>query len=135
MGKATKQQFITTVEGIPGTWRTLSGGGFTADTTTDFSGGSLKPDILSGPPTNEDLELVRTYDPEIDDVWIRRLRPNVGRSRHTVTKQPTDINLTKIGKPTTFPDCLLKGLVEPDTDSESGDRAEVTITLANTGPA
>lgn len=135
MTKATKRQFLVTVEGIPGTWRSLSGGGATADTTPDWSGGAIRPDLLGGPPSYDDLELVRTYDPDKDPAWIETADKQVGRGRYTVTKQPTDANFTKIGKPRTYADCLLKGLTEPETDASSGDPGEVTITFATTGPA
>lgn len=135
MTKATKRQFLVTVEGIPGTWRGFSGGGATAETTTDWDGGAERPDILGGPPTYDDLELVRTYDPERDAGWIERLDKLVGRGRFTLTKQPTDLMFTKVGKPRTYADCLLKGLTEPEADAESGDKAEITLVFATTGPA
>ncbi|WBF78983.1 tail tube protein [Arthrobacter phage Bolt007] len=133
--KATKQNFITKVEGVPGNWRTWSGGASSADTSLDYDGGNPTPEILSGPPSFDDIEVVRTFDPIADAAWVRTLRKQVGRSRHTLTKFATDINFVAIGTPDTYPNCVLKGIAEPETDAASGDASEITLTFATTGPA
>jgi hypothetical protein len=133
--KATKRQYLVTVEGIPGTWRTFGGGAGTASVTKDYDGGSDRADLLAGPPEWDDIEVVRTIAPSRDDVWVGQLRKLIGRGRFNVTKQSTDANWTKVGKPTTYPNCLLVGLQEPETDASSSDAAEITLTLATSGPA
>lgn len=135
MGKATKQNFVTSVSGVPGNWRTWSGGEISADTALDYDGGNPTPDILSGPPTHGDIEVVRTYDPIVDAGWVRELRRKVGRSRHTLSKLSVDANYLAIGDPETYPNCVLKGIKEPETDAASGDSSEITLTFATTGPA
>ncbi|WP_427017872.1 hypothetical protein ACQCSX_04455 [Pseudarthrobacter sp. P1] len=132
---STKSEFLVTVAGIPGTWRTFSGGGSTASYNRDYTGGSKTARFLTGKPEFEDIALVRTYDPVVDQPWINKLRKVVGRHNTTVTKQPTDADFTKVGKPITFPGCRLIGLKEPDTDAASADASEVTLTFANNGPA
>jgi len=133
--KTTKRQYLVTIEGIPGTWRTFSGGGGTASITKDYDGGSDRADLLAGPPEWDDIEVTRTVAPSRDDVWIEQLRKLIGRGKFNVTKQATDANWTKVGKPTTFPDCLLNGLQEPETDAASSDAAEIKLTFATSGPA
>jgi hypothetical protein len=135
LNKSTKRSYLVAVEGIPGTWRTFSGGAGSASVTKDYDGGSDRADLLAGPPEWDDIEVVRTVAPARDDVWIEQLRKLIGRGRFNVTKQATDANWTKIGKPTTYPNCLLIGLTEPETDASSSDAAEVTLTFATSGPA
>lgn len=133
--KSTKNLYLVTVEGIPGTWRGFSGGGGTASVTKDYDGGSDRADLLAGPAEWDDIEVVRTVAPSRDDVWIAQLRKMIGRGRFNITKQATDAAWTKVGKPTTYPNCLLTGLQEPETDASSSDAAEVTLTFATSGPA
>lgn len=133
--KATKRQYLVTIEGIPGTWRTFSGAGGSASVTKDYDGGSDRADLLSGPAEWDDIEVTRTVAPSRDDVWIEQLRKLIGRGTFNITKQATDANWTKVGKPTTYPDCLLNGLQEPESDAASSDAAEITLTFATSGPA
>ena len=135
VAKATKAHYLVTVEGIPGTWRSFSGGAGSASVTKDYDGGSDRADLLSGPAEWDDIEVTRTVAPARDDVWIGQLRKLIGRGRFNVTKQTTDANWAKVGKPTTYPNCLLIGLAEPETDASSSDAAEVTLTFATPGPA
>ncbi|QKY79781.1 tail tube protein [Arthrobacter phage Bumble] len=133
--KATKQNFITTAEGIPGNWAKWSGGAGSADTSLDYDGGDPVPDILAGPATFDDIEISRTYDPIVDAGWIRDLRRKIGRSRHTLTKFSVDMNWIAVGDPDTYPNCVLKGIQEPETDASSGDASELVLKFATTGPA
>ncbi|QIN94344.1 tail tube protein [Arthrobacter phage Abba] len=133
--KATKKQSLVTVEGIPGTWRSMSGGGGTADVTKDWDGGATRPDLLSGPTNFDDIELVRTYKPSQDAAWVERLTKRIGLEELTITKQGTDVNGIKLGKPRTYPACLLIGLEEPEVDASSSDAAEIKLTFATSGPA
>jgi hypothetical protein len=133
--KATKRQYLVTIEGIPGTWRAFSGAGGSASVTKDYDGGSDRADLLSGPAEWDDIEVTRTVAPSRDDVWIAQLRKLIGRGTFNITKQATDANWTKVGNPTTYPDCLLNGLQEPETDASSSDAAEIKLTFATSGPA
>lgn len=133
--KATKRQYIVTVRGIPGNWRTMSGAKASSDTTEDWDGGAERPDIMGGPRKYDDIELVRTVAPSRDSEWIDRLNKRVGIDTFTIVKQPVDRDGVKVGKPRVYPDCLLKGLAEPETDASSSDVSEVTLTFATSGPA
>jgi hypothetical protein len=133
MAKSTKRLFLVTVVGIPGTWRTSSGGGLTAEVTKDFDGGSNIPDVLGGLPEAEDLEISRTFDPVRDLPIMATLRTQVGRGVFTVTKQATDANFVKVGKPLTYAGCVLTGMTDPESDASSSDVAEFSLTFATTG--
>ncbi|AMM44478.1 tail tube protein [Arthrobacter phage BarretLemon] len=133
--KATKRQFIVSIAGIPGNWRTMSGASASSETTEDWDGGAERPDILGGPVSFDDIEVVRTIAPALDMDWVRRLRRRVGIDTFTVTKQAVDRDGVKVGRPDVYPDCLLKGMQEPETDAASSDLAEITLTFATSGPA
>lgn len=133
MAKSTKRLFLVTVVGIPGTWRTSTGGGLHADVTKDFDGGASIPDVLGGLPEADDLEIARTFDPVRDLPILATLRPQVGRGRFTVTKQATDANFVKVGKPLTYANCVLTAVSDPESDASSSDVAEFTLTFATTG--
>lgn len=133
MAKATKRQFLVHVNGISGNWRTSTGGSLNADTSTDYNGGSDIPDLLGGIPVADDLEITRTFDPVRDLALLEKLRREVGRGRYTVTKQATDANFVKVGKPLTYPRCLLKGINDPESDAASADVSEITLKFATTG--
>ena len=133
--KATKRQYLVNIEGIPGTWRAFSGGGGTASVTKDYNGGSDRADLLAGPAEWDDIEVTRTVAPSRDDVWIDQLNKLIGRGEFNITKQATDANWTRVGKPRTYPACLLTGLQESETDAASSDAAEIKLTFATSGPA
>jgi len=135
MAKSSKRHYIVTIEGIPGTWRTFSGGGGEAEITLDYDGGADKPDMIGGVPEYADIEVVRTVDPVTDASWLEPLKRGIAKETRTITQQPTDANLVAIGKPTVFPACLLRGYSEVETDAGSSDPAEVTLTWATSGPA
>ena len=133
--KATKRDYLVTVEGIPGTWRSFSGAGGTASVTKDWDGGSRRYDNLAGPVEWDDIEVVRTVAPTRDDRWIKTLRSLISVGEFTVTKQYVTPAGMKVGDPTTYPACLLIGLQEAESDAGSSDAAEVTLTFATSGPA
>ena len=133
--KATKREFLVTIEGVPGTWKSFSGGDGSSSPTKDWDGGAARPDLLAGPTEFSDITVTRTYDPAKDQQWIDDAIAKIGRGRYTVTKQAIDANYVKVGKPRTFADCLLIAVTEPDVDSSSSDAAEVQFTFATAGPA
>lgn len=133
--KATKRQYLVRVQGIPGTWRQFGGAAGSASVTKDYNGGSDRADLLAGPVEWDDIEVTRTVAPSRDDEWIVKLRKLIGRGEFNVTKQATDANWNRVGKPTTYPKCLLIGLQDPETDAASSDAAEIKLTFATSGPA
>lgn len=133
--KATKRQYLVTIQGIPGTWRQFGGAAGSASVTKDYNGGKDRADLLSGPAEWDDIEVTRTVAPSRDDVWITKLNGLLGRGEFTITKQATDANWTKVGKPRTYPKCLLVGIQEPESDAASSDAAEIKLTFATSGPS
>lgn len=135
MAKITKAHFLVTVQGIEGTWRTSGGGNVTASISRDYDGGAIKPDLLGGLAEADDITVTRSFDPVRDLPILERLRPMVGRGVFTVSKQATDANRTKVGKPIVYPGCVLSGVNDPESDAAGSDAAEITLTFATTGPA
>lgn len=135
MTTSTKNQFIVTVSNIHGNWNVKTGGNGSGTPVKYRNGGSLKEEIIGTPPTFEDIVLTRGYDPDLQKFYQVMMR-KINISRHTVTIQPTDANLVKKGRAIVYPNCLLVGLTLPDVDSNAtGDRAEVSMTFATSGPA
>jgi len=132
---ATKRQFIVSVAGITGNWESTSGGDITAPSTKVYDGGSDRPTILGGLPETSDLEVTRTFDPNRDEAILAQLRKSVGRGRFTLTKQATDANRVKVGKPTTYSNVLLVGMTEPEHEEGSSDASPVKLTFATAGAA
>lgn len=131
--KTTKRNFITTILGVTGTWSTSTGGTLNSDVTRDYDGGAAVPDLIGGAPTADDLELSRSFDPVRDLPLLEKLRKEVGRGRYTITKQPTDANFTKVGKPLTYANCLLLSVNDPESDANSSDVTPITVKFATTG--
>ncbi|MCQ9384450.1 hypothetical protein [Brevibacterium moorei] len=134
-GKATAQRsFITTLTGgpvpVPDTWAKFSGGDVEADSSEVWEGGATYPEQLGGPPKTNDVELARPYRAQRDQPIIDKLVKLVGSATYTISRQPTDADFVKVGKPTTYPDALLKSIKIPESDASSGDVAEVTFTFA-----
>ena len=134
MAKNSQRDWLNTVSGITGTWRNVEGGGVTVEYNRDYDGGSDKADFLVGPPEAEDITFTRTFDPVKDDAWCRKLMKAVGRSRHTLTRQPIDANKTKVGKPMVYSNALLVGFTYPGS-SNSADPSEIVLVFANNGAA
>lgn len=130
MAKSSARQFLVKVEGVDGYWSTKSGGTVTAESTKVYDGGSLKPDIITNPPTAEDVSVTRPYDPQRDDEVIRQLLQLVGSWGTTVSVTPTDADLVAVAPPRVYSDARLVGVVEPEVDSSSGDAAMVGLTFS-----
>jgi hypothetical protein len=133
--KATKGNFVTRVGGISGNWAKWSGGNGSSDTSLVWDGGDPTPDIVSAPAVYEDIEITRPYDPVKDAGWVKDHRRKIGRVRHTLTKFAVDANFVAIGDPITYPNCVLKGINEPEQEAGSGDQSEIVLKFATTGPA
>lgn len=133
--KATKQQFLVTISGVPGTWKSFSGGDGSVSVTKDWDGGATRPDLLAGPAEFADITVTRTYDPAKDQEWVNDAMTKLGRGRYTITRQAIDMSGVRIGKPRTYADCLLTAVSEGDVDSASSDPSEISFTFATSGPA
>lgn len=128
--KSSARQFLVKVEGVIGFWSTKTGGNVSSDTTPVYDGGSLKPDIISNPPTAEDVAVTRPYDPDRDDEMIRQLLQLVGSWETTVSVTPTDADLVAAAPPRVYPNARLKTVTEPEVDASSGDPAMIGLTFA-----
>lgn len=123
------RQFLIRVSGIDGYFAKRTGAETTADATREFDGGSLTPEVLTGPATTGDLVVRRPYKPERDADVLRRVRPLVGRWRTSISATPTDRDLVAVGKPTVWTG-ILTGVNDPEADAGSGDAAEIELTFA-----
>ncbi|GAB3191746.1 hypothetical protein [Nesterenkonia suensis] len=133
MSKTTQHQFRVKVSGIPGTFNTFSGGGMEREATQSWNGGSPNYDNLAGPATYGNIEVSRPHRLS-DEEWLSQWRHGERVRRATVTKQPLDENLVAVGKPTTYADCLLLSVSEPDAEAGSSAEGTVSLTFATTGP-
>lgn len=135
---AAARQFLATVTSgpvpVPDPWAAFSGGAVESETNPVWEGGASYPDMLGGPATTGDIELTRPYRPTRDQPIMDALQKLVGSGVFTVTRQPTDADFVKVGKPTTYPECVLKAVTPPESDASSGEGATWTITLAPTRP-
>lgn len=123
------RQFLIRVSGIDGYFSTRTGGEMTSDASREFDGGSLTPEVLTGPATPGDLTVGRPYKPERDAELLRRLRPLVGRWRTSVASTPTDRDLVAVGSPTVWQGVLI-GVNDPEADAGSGDAVRIELTFA-----
>ena len=130
MPKSAQRQFLVKFSGVEGYFATKTGGDTTADASDVYDGGKLTPEKLASPPTTDDVVIGRPFDPVRDRPLIRRLRPQVGRMRATVSVQDTDADLVAIGKPTVYSNALLVGVTDPEADAGSGDAATFELTFA-----
>lgn len=130
--KSAQRQFLVKVRGIEGHFMTKTGGEITAPTTKVWDGGRKKPDILSGPAEAGNITVSRVFRTHRDNAALRQLRRGVGYWRTTISIQPLNANLDRVGKPTVYPDALLVGLTEPDVDASSGDAAILSLEFAVT---
>lgn len=130
MAKSSARQFLIKVEGVDGLWSTKSGGNVGSDNTKVYDGGSLKPDIITNPPTAEDVTVTRPYDPQRDDDMLRALLQLVGSWTTTVSVTPTNADLVAVAAPRVYSNAVLTGVQEPEVDSSSGDAAMIGLTFA-----
>lgn len=130
MAKAAQRQFLVKVAGIEGYFATKSGGSISADTNKVYDGGADTPDVLAGPAEADNITVSRAYDYNRDEVVLKRLRKQVGKWMTTISSTPTDRDLIAIAPPNVYPEALLVGITEPDTDASSGDAATYELEFA-----
>jgi hypothetical protein len=128
--KASARQFLVKVDGVEGYWATKSGGNVTAESQKVYDGGSLKPDIITNPPTAEDVTVTRPYDTARDPDILTALLQLVGSWETTVSVTPTDANLVAVGSPRVYPGARLIGVQDPEVDASSGDPSVCGLVFA-----
>lgn len=129
--KAAQRQFLVTVDGISGMWATKSGGEIASDATKVWDGGALIPEVIAAPSEVGDITVGRSYDPLRDQEVLNRLITMVGQWRTTISSQPaeSDMRAARV-KPRVYPNALLIGVTEPESDASSGDAATFELTFA-----
>lgn len=129
--KAAQRQFLNKVDGIEGFFAQKTGGEVTSDANKVWDGGSLQPEIVAAPAETDDVVLTRPFDPEKHQDMLTRLLSQVGQWYTTVTITPTtsDLRAAKV-KPRVYPNALLIGVREPESDAGSGDAADFELTFA-----
>jgi hypothetical protein len=124
MGAPSSQRmFLVSVSGFAGYFQTKSGGEKSSETTKDYDGGSLTPEVLAAPAEIDNVTVARSYKFSRDYSAQRAASAQVGRLRTTLSVTPTDEDLVAIGPPRTYPDALLVRVSEPEVDASSGDAA------------
>lgn len=127
---ASQSHSLVTVEGIDGYWATKSGGEVSADIGTAWDGGADYPEMIAGKASTSDVTVSRPYRRGRDDVLRRRLLPQVGRLRATVSDQDTDEDGMAIGEPTVYPRALLRQVSAVDTDASGSDPKRLELVFA-----
>lgn len=129
--KAAQRQFIWTVDGITAPFAQKSGGEVTSDATKVWDGGATQPDVIAAPAQVGDVTLTRPYDPQRDQDVLNTLVKLVGQWYTTISGQPTETDMrTARVKPRVYPNALLTGVREPESDASSGDAADFELTFA-----
>ena len=118
---STQQAWLVSVSGIPGYWQTKSGGEKSSETSKDYDGGSLEPEVIASPAEIDNITVARSYKASRDYEALKNASSRVGRWRTTVSVTPTDEDLIANGPPRTYPNALLVRCTEPEVDRSSGD--------------
>lgn len=137
MSESTKvigHEWLVTVGGIRETFQTFSGGNAEREVTQAWNGGSAGYEHKAGPVTYSDITVGKDYR-GADEEWLRRYRDRNTVIRTTVTKQQLDENLSKVGKPLVYPNCVLKSISEPETAAGGSDVGVLSLVFATEGPA
>ena len=136
----SKGSFVVTVQGLPGapadiTWAQATGGDVKAAVSKWRNGGDFRQQITTDAPEVDDLVLTRV--PSMSDLtWVEQHKKLVGRVRVTVSKQPLDSTGIKVGKPITYPNCVLVGVSDYEVDWDSiADKGALVYTFATSGSA
>ena len=134
MAKTAQAHYAVRVSGIPGSWNTKTGGAMERAHSTSWNGGSAQYDWIAGPATYSNITITRPKRHE-DEEWLPRYRNKNNIVRDTLTQQELDENYSAVGSPQTWPDCLLVGVTEPNTEAGSSDEGTLTLEYATKGPA
>jgi hypothetical protein len=129
--KAAQRQFLNKIDGIDGYFAQKTGGEVTSDTNKVYDGGSLIPDVVAAPAQTDDVVLTRPFDPDLHQELLNRLVSVVGQWRTTISVTPTNSDLTASRtKPRVYPNALLTGVREPESDASAGDAADFELTFS-----
>lgn len=126
MSKAAQRQWLVKITSrtivFDGYFATKSGGEKQADASEVWDGGSLIPDILSGPPTTSNISVSRAFDPARDNSLLAQCRQQVGKLYADISCTPTDADLVALSDgQVNYSNCLLVRVGEPQFSAASGD--------------
>jgi hypothetical protein len=133
--KSAQRQFLWTCD-VPGLsemgGKSKSGGEVTSDATKVWDGGDLTPHVIASPPEVGDVTIVYNYDAERHQELLTSLVKKVGQLQTTISGQPLtgDMRAVRGAAPRVYPNALLIGVREPESDSSSGDAADFELTWA-----
>lgn len=126
---ASESDFLVKVVGIEGLWATRTGGDTPTDVSQVFNGGEDYATPVIGKKKPSNLVLTRPYDPRRDQQLSLELRRRQGSFRRTITQQPTLTDGTIVASPTTWIDCILINVKDPETNSGSSGAAMIELTF------
>jgi len=118
--------------GQPVYFSAKTGGGVTADSSTEYDGGSLVPEVTTAPPQTENIVVTLRYNPNRDYSILKKLRPLVGSYTDTLNVLDTDAQLNPIaGVPATvYPGAVLVGMSGIDYDANGDETRTCQLTFA-----
>lgn len=128
--KASRRQFLISIEGIDGRFVSRTGGESSAPVNKAYDGGARVPDLVGGLPEVSNITCGRHFDPDRDGELVARLRLAVGSFRATIQVQPTDFDFVPTGPKTVYPGALLTRVGDVQPDAESGDLARYELEFA-----
>lgn len=115
--------------GRPRYFAAQTGGEVSADVSKEFDGGSLIPFSTASASQIGNITITLKYNPQVDAVFLKKLRKQVGTYRDTLTVLDTDANLNAIAgvEPRVYPDALLVRVGNPDYDVDGKDTRTVEL--------
>jgi hypothetical protein len=115
-----------------GVWDTMSGGKLAASVTKHREGGMGPSVAYAGNANTDDVTLVRTFKRGRDTELWPFIKGRCGKGRCVISKQPLDEDGNAFGRPHVFTG-LLSEVEGPEVDSDSEDRAIITLTIVTDG--
>lgn len=127
---STQKHWLVKANNIDGYFETISGGERSSDVSQNYDGGARVPELVAGPATTGNVTISRKFKRGRDDLLLKKLRPQVGFYRSTISKQATDGNGVTVGPPVTYPQALLVRMTEPEADSNGSDFSSFELEYA-----
>lgn len=132
--KSAARHFLISVTGPGGInfgmFAKKTGGNPKSDVSRVWDGGEDVPDILTSPPTYDDLTVGRPFEVARDVPMLQKARPLVGGDETWgVRVQPTNARFEALSAATDY-SCRLIGTTDPDADASSGDATSCELMFA-----
>lgn len=125
------RHFLITVSGVEGLWATCDGGDKSVDVNKVHDGGNPKPEALTSDPDFDDLTVSRPFRLDRDGPIAATLDKFVGRREYTITKQPTDEDYVRQGRPRRYTGILTR-VRTPNAEAGASAEARIELTFAVT---